>query len=183
MAIEDAGGAAQLVLARQASFCDRWSGSDSAEARAVREYPWPSVRVIPVVFVLEALNRHADGVHQLDPLALVGQAAGVLACDGQGGAVLGLEGGEVLDHEAVAAGGKLSAREGEVDSVGESDQVEIDWLGPDVGQLDVLGVGVVGIARLGRVVHDLADPETLRHGTTAKTARAARSRCRRRCGL
>ena len=119
--------------------------------------------VIPVVVVLEIVNRPADRVDQLDRLAVVGQRAGVLAGDGQARAVPGLEGGAILDHEAVPAGGQLRGGEGELDSIGESDEVEVDRLGADVGQFDVLGVGVVGIAGLGGMVHDLADPQILRH--------------------
>jgi len=56
----------------------------------------------------------------------------------------------------------LDAGEREVHAGLEPDEIQIDRLGADVGQLDELGV------RIGRVVHQLADPQILGHRPNGK---------------
>jgi len=109
--------------------------------------------VVPAVAVLEALDDLAGGILQIDPLARVVKTAGVLSGNGKLGAVGRLEGREVSDHQDMPARFQFDAGERELDPPGELHEVQIDRFVANVGQLHVLGV------RVGRVVHDLADPK------------------------
>jgi len=109
------------------------------------------------------MNHRTDGVVKLDAFAAIVETARILPGDIETGAVLSLEGSDILDNEAVVSRRQLEAAEGEVDAVGERDEIEIERLGPNVGQLDVLGVRIVGTTRIGRMIHDFADPQTLGH--------------------
>ena len=109
------------------------------------------------------MNHGADGVAQLDALAGVVEAARILPGDIETASVPALEGGDVSDDEAIIPRHQLEAAEREVDPVGERDEIEIDRLDADVGQLDVLRIRIVGTAGIGRMIHNLADPQALNH--------------------
>lgn len=97
-------------------------------------------QIEPLVPVLKALDDSSGGIEQLNPFPAIVQTARIRTQNRQRAAVYSLEGGDVLDQQAITSRRQFETGEGVLDSLAESDPVQVDGLGTDVGQLDVLGV-------------------------------------------
>ena len=104
----------------------------------------------------------AGSIFERDSLAGVVQPAGILTGEGNAVAVSGLESIAILNDDGVLAGRQLEVREGKVNPVGESYQVQIDDFVSDIGQFDEFFVRLTGIGQGLRMIHDLGDTEVLR---------------------
>ena len=95
----------------------------------VRDKPWPSVVLNQLVVIREALDdlcptasTNSTCSPPLSRLPAYSPTTGSLE------PYLASKGGDILDHQAIAARRQLKAGEGVVDPLGEPDQVEIDAL-------------------------------------------------------